>query len=463
MDNYLDTIRGLYPFPSQGFEVAEGTLRFHGVRLMKLIEQYGTPLKITYLPKVSEAIQRAKAYFGAAIRKHGYEGDYIYSYCTKSSHFEFILEEVLKNEVKLELSSAFDVGIVRQLVRRGQIGKDMLIICNGYKPLRYREGITELINAGFGDCLPILDSLDELAHYAAHVQGRFGVGIRVVSDEEGKPKAQTSRMGIGHGEVMDLYREAIQPNPDCELRMLHYFVDSGMKDTAQYWAGLRKFIGQYCALRKVCPTLTSVDIGGGFPIRTSLDFEFDYAGMADEIVRIVKAICAQHQVPAPDLVTEFGYFTVGESGCMIYSVLDQKRQNEEALWYIIDGSLMNQMPDVWGRDQKFIFLAINHWERECTRLNVGGLTCDSGDHYSLARDGQPIYLPRFAPGEEQYVGFFHTGAYQETLSGYGGLQHCLIPAPKHVVVSRLPDGSISSRLFRQEQREEDMLKILGYG
>jgi hypothetical protein len=31
-------------------------------------------------------------------------------------------------------------------------------------------------------------------------------------------------------------------------------------------------------------------------------------------------------------------------------------------------------------------------------------------------------------------GFFRTGAYRDQISGYGGIKHCLIPSPKHVIV-----------------------------
>jgi arginine decarboxylase len=62
----------------------------------------------------------------------------------------------------------------------------------------------------------------------------------------------------------------------------------------------------------------------------------------------------------------------------------------------------------------------------------------------------------------QYIGFFHTGAYQEALSGYGGTQHCLIPAPKHVLIDRDADGELTTRLFAKEQSYKSMLKILGY-
>ncbi len=74
-----------------------------------------------------------------------------------------------------------------------------------------------------------------------------------------------------------------------------------------------------------------------------------------------------------------------------------------------------------------------------------------------------MYLPIFEENQErQFVGFFHTGAYQESLGGYGGIQHCLIPAPKHVLVDRLEDGTITTRLFSEAQGSDSMLKILGY-
>ena len=50
----------------------------------------------------------------------------------------------------------------------------------------------------------------------------------------------------------------------------------------------------------------------------------------------------------------------------------------------------------------------------------------------------------------QYIGFFNTGAYQESLSGYGGIQHCLIPQPKHVEIELDENGEIKTRLFAKE-------------
>jgi arginine decarboxylase len=62
--------------------------------------------------------------------------------------------------------------------------------------------------------------------------------------------------------------------------------------------------------------------------------------------------------------------------------------------------------------------------------------------------------------EPLYIGFFHTGAYRESLGGYGGIQHCLIPA-LFVLIDRDEDGLITTKLFALNS-SESMLKVLGY-
>jgi arginine decarboxylase len=62
----------------------------------------------------------------------------------------------------------------------------------------------------------------------------------------------------------------------------------------------------------------------------------------------------------------------------------------------------------------------------------------------------------------QYIGLFNTGAYQESVGGYGGIQHCLTPAPKHIIITLDEDGELVTKLFAKEQSYKSMLKILGY-
>lgn len=461
MKSYSDLIDQTFDFPSEEFRVKEKQLLFHEVDLMALIEKYGTPIKISYLPKIRDNINRARKYFGDAMKKHNYEGDYVYCYCTKSSHFQFVMEETSKAGAHIETSSAFDIPIVRKLYDQKLIQKNTYVLCNGFKRPLYLEKVTNLINDGFENCIPILDNLNELDTYLGHIEKDFKIGIRLAADEEPNFGFYTSRLGVRYNDVLSYYKEKIQGSR-AQLKVLHYFINTGIKDTAYYWSELSRFIYKYCELKKVCPELDTIDIGGGFPIKNSLQFDYDYAYMADQIVENIQWICKKNHVPTPHIFTEFGSYTVGESGATLYSVLDQKMQNDKELWYMMDGSFITHMPDVWGLNQKYIMLPINKWGNMFQRVNIGGLTCDSMDYYDSEAHISEVFLPIVKDKEQLYFGFFHTGAYQESLGGYGGIQHCLIPAPKHVILKKDEDGNIQSELFAEEQDNESMLKILGY-
>jgi arginine decarboxylase len=463
---YIDLISQTFDFPTEGFEVVDDSLHFQNIPLMDIIEQYGTPLKITYLPKISQQIQKAKKLFNVAIAKADYKGKYTYCYCTKSSHFSFVMEEALKNDIHIETSSAFDIPIIRSLFENGKINKDIYIICNGYKRSGYTEYISELINDGFTNVIPVLDNTKELEHYERliTIKGKTKLGIRIASDEEPNFEFYSSRLGIRHDAIVTYYIQHIKDNPRFELKMLHFFINTGIRDSSYYWSELTKCIKVYCDLKKVCPELDSMDIGGGFPIRTSLNFDYDYPYMTDQIIQQIKNICMEKEVPEPNIFTEFGSFTVGESGAVLYSITDQKLQNDNENWYMIDSSFITTLPDTWGIKQRFILMAINKWNTEYQKVNLGGLTCDSEDYYNTESHVNQVFLPKIDDKDEEplYIGFFHTGAYQESLGGYGGIQHCLIPAPKHVIIDRDKDGELTTRLFAKEQSAKSMLKILGY-
>lgn len=87
---YIEFIDQNFDFPQEDFSVNDNELQFHGINIMDVINKYGTPLKFTYLPQISNNIQRVKTWFSEAFKKIKYTGMYHYCYCTKSSHFKFV-------------------------------------------------------------------------------------------------------------------------------------------------------------------------------------------------------------------------------------------------------------------------------------------------------------------------------------------------------------------------------------
>jgi len=459
---YIDLIDQTYEFPQEEFTLEGDQLRFHDIDLMNLVETYGAPLKFTYLPKISENIQKAKSWFAHAIKKHDYRASYNYSYCTKSSHFKHVLVEALNNDVHIETSSAYDINIVENLKKEGKITKDTYVICNGFKREEYIENIARLINSGHENCFPIIDNYEELALLGDAIERDFKIGIRIASEEEPKFEFYTSRLGIGYKNIVPFYEDQIKNNDKVELKMLHFFINTGIKDNAYYWNELIKCLKVYTKLKKVCPTLDSLNIGGGFPIKNSLAFDYDYNYMVDEIINQINIACINEGVPVPHIFTEFGSFTVGESGGAIYEILHQKQQNDREKWNMINSSFITTLPDTWAINKRFIMLAVNRWYDEYERVLLGGLTCDSDDYYNSEQHVNAIYLPKFKKDKPLYIGFFNTGAYQESIGGFGGLQHCLIPSPKHVLIQKDAEGNLETSVFTPQQTSEQLLSILGY-
>ncbi len=464
-NTYFDLIEQSYYFPQEGFDLRDKSLTFHGVSLKYLIEKHGTPFRFIYLPKIGDQIKKARNLFNRAIKNNAYKGKYHFCYCTKCNHFYHVISEALKQNVNLETSSSFDIDLILNLFEEKKIDKKRIIVHNGYKTDEYLNKILLLQEAGFKNSIIILDSVNELSRLQKlKTKQKIKIGLRMAVNEEAQSAYYTSRLGIRHTEMIDFFNNNIKNNDKVELKMLHFFVDSGIKDTLYYWGEFQKALKLYIDLKKESSSLDSFNLGGGFPIRNHLGFEYNYEYMINEIIKNIKDACIKENVIEPDIYTEFGKYTVGESGAIIFKVLEQKQQNDTEFWYIINNSLMNTIPDAWSIHEKFILLPINKWDNEYHRVNIGGISCDHSDYYNSEDLNQEIMLPKYSNKDKEplYLGFFHTGAYQDAISGYGGIKHCLIPSPKHVIIDRDEKGNFVDYVYREEQSANEMFKILGY-
>lgn len=464
-NTYFDLIEQSFYFPQEGFDLRDDYLSFHGVSLKYLIEKHGTPFRFIYLPKIGDQIKKSRNLFNRAIKNIGYRGKYYYCYCTKCNHFYHVVGEALKHNVNLETSSAYDIDLILRLYKEKKLSKNRVVLHNGYKTDEYLSKIFMLVKEGFTNTIIILDSETELKRITA-LSGKYKVkiGIRMAINEQAQSAYYTSRLGIRPDNIINFFNNEIKNNDKVELKMLHFFVDSGIKDTLYYWGEFQKALKNYIDLKRVCESLDSFNLGGGFPIRNHLGFEYNYEYMINEIIKNIKETCEAENIIEPDLYTEFGKYTVGESGAIIFKVIEQKKQNDTEAWYIINNSLMNTIPDAWSIHEKFILLPINKWNNEYHRANIGGISCDHSDYYNSEDLNQEILLPKISDNDSEplYLGFFHTGAYQDSISGYGGIKHCLIPSPKHVIIDRDEKGNFVDYVYREEQSADEMFRILGY-
>ena len=231
-NTYFDLIEQTYYFPQEGLDLRGDSLTFHGISLKHLIKKYGTPFRFIYLPKIGDQIKKARNLFNKAIKKNNYRGRYFYCYCTKCNHFSHVINEALKHNVNLETSSAYDIDLILNLFHDKKIDKNRVIVHNGYKTDEYLVKILNLQEIGFKNNIIVLDSVNELKRIEK-LSGdlKIKIGIRMAINEESQSAYYTSRLGIRNTKILDFYKESIAGKPNIELKMLHFFLDSGLKDS----------------------------------------------------------------------------------------------------------------------------------------------------------------------------------------------------------------------------------------
>ena len=442
------------------FSIDNACLTYRNVNLLELVKKHGTPLKFTVLPSITHKIKIMKDYFKLAFDVNNYKGKYRYYYCTKSSHFNHVLKTVLLSDVGIEISSACDTELISSLTKTGQIPPDTQIICNGYKTEDYLTGIFKLMCDKRCTVLPIVDSKGELEHYIEHSKRltNISIGIRLNMSYISS-YARESRFGLFPEDILYHYKTSIHGKDNLKLTTLHLFNDKGIENTDSYWTTLAEVVHFYCYLKKINPCLTTLDIGGGMPFKDNLNYNPNISELIFRIVSTIKDICTLEEVDEPDIITEFGKYTVAESTGTLFKILERKKGNERD-WAIIDGSFITHLPDTWAIKQNYPVLPVNNLESDLIPYTLGGITCDSADFFPNNGDAESIMLPD--TNEEQFLAFFHTGAYQEALSGFGGINHCLIPAPKHIIIDENEVKEITISTFSEKQSSQNMLAILGY-
>src|SRR5689334_17503861 len=99
----------------------------------------------------------------------------------------------------------------------------------------------------------------------------FNILLQVLRSEEHTSELQ-SQFHLVCRLLLEKKKNKITRKKRLQLKMLHLFVDTGISDTLYYWGEFKKALKIFAQLKKICPTLKAINIGGGFPIRNNMSF-----------------------------------------------------------------------------------------------------------------------------------------------------------------------------------------------
>jgi arginine decarboxylase len=458
--------------------VRDGELHFGGMNLAQLFLKDGNavegpsypgignalpcPLEIVYLPKIRERIHGMQATFARAAAALGYDGAFHYAYASKANAAEEVIRTTLSAGAHHEMSSVIDVHIAQQMIRRGLLAPDKMIICNGFKSTGtpYADAIISL-RRQHERVIPVVEDFAELPPLLAS-DLPFDVGLRHKTygphADAAEMDTANSRFGFDEVGLWEAARQLTEAS-NLTLRMYHGMVGSQLADIDEFVGRLKPPIEMYARLRQRYPSLSMFNFGGGMPAPMTLEFDFDFDAFARTLLGVIREICDRHGVPVPDVVGEFGRYTTTEHGAHLFRVINVKENNSRLPWYIIDGSIMTSFPDSWALQEHFIVLPLTHLDRPFRQVQLGGATCDSDDVFPPKTSHSPLYLP--VETDELYIGFFGIGAYQEMLGGVRGSKHCVLPEASELVVDQDDAGHYTFDLLAG-QTVSEVLTNLGF-
>ncbi len=462
---YSEYIRERFGLAPEGaltdFMAREGGDLLLGGRLnlSELARRYGAPLEVVYTPQITAQVARMRAWAEAARARSAYAGAFLYAYATKANFAAEAVQTALAAGAHYETSAAADVTIAHGLFRQGLLPADRLICCNGSKEPGYLAAIRGLRLDGCANIVPVLDDLAELEELIdTPAPLRFGVRERAAGNRDGRHPGN-DRFGLTAAEIA-VAAERIA-GTHHELAVYHAMIGSQVEDEAHFLATLRESVEAYCRLRQRVPSLRYFNFGGGMPTSGyRLGFSFDYEGFLAALMATIRDTCAAYGVPAPDLIGEFGRYTVATHSVLLLEVGATKAGAAgEPDWYLVNGSMMVSLPDaVLVEGQEFVILPLTGWDRPVRPVRLAGRrTCDSDDVYP--RPGAaPLMLPDTGAG--LVLAICGIGAYQQMISGRGGAHHCLSPEPGRVIVAEA-EGRLVSRYVPQ-QDQATIMRLLGY-
>lgn len=445
---------GIKDFNTQYFDfnkdgdliVKEGNNQYN---VRYLADKLGTPLEIFFPFILEERVEDLLDLVGDLAKKLQYKGKFFYHYPMKVNQNKEVVMSLVGEGANLETGSYNELWLVKRMVEQESFNPKIRIICNGPKTDKYINFIDDLQHRGL-KVIPIIEGQNELKVLQ---YSRFDIGIRldIPLKVQSRWDKAVDRFGFSADELLSLGKIR-------NLKVLHYHVGSQIELLSNILDPIKYALDVYFKLKKINPSIDSLDIGGGMPIPYDRIKRYSVNNLLEKILTLIKTEADKNCVPHPDLRCEWGRYIVAPSQITVYKVIDVKKippKNGCAKkWYVIDGSFMNDLLDTWAIHQKWHVVPGNSLaDKKPVKVWLAGSSCDSDDIYT--GQGSSVLLPNYDgnSGQSLYLAFLDSGAYQDPLASH----HCLLSSPLKAIAE---NGHIM--VIRRRETPEDVGKLFGW-
>jgi arginine decarboxylase len=334
IDNWGD---GYFAINSQGHVCVKPSseqateLDLYQIALSLNDKNLSLPVLVRFTDILKDRVQRLQSAFAKACSQHNYQGSYTPVYPIKVNQQRQVVEGILAaDNIGLEAGSKPELLVIMALSKQG------VVVCNGYKDRAYIR--LALIGLKMGlDLYLVIEKPQELEiiiEEAAKlgVKPQLGVRIRLSSISAGKWQnsgGEKSKFGFHAYEVLQLVERLKQADLLDTLQLMHFHMGSQIANIHDIKIALKEAGQFYVELHRLGAAIKIVDTGGGLGVdydgsrsRRESSMNYSVEEYAHNIVRSFADLCAEKNLPQPDIITESGRALTAHHAVLITNVTD---------------------------------------------------------------------------------------------------------------------------------------------
>lgn len=381
-----------------------GNIEIGGCDVVKLAEQYGTPLYVFDEATIRSVANDYKEAFKSYPKV---EMMFASKACMTKSIARILDDEGFGFDMVSggEIYTAYSAGV--------NLAKSVF---NGNN--KSYEELQMAIEMGVGLIsvdnfleLSLLDAVAKSANQKVDILLRITPGIECHTHEYIQTGHLDSKFGFDLTQIDDAIEEILEEHKNLNLVGLHAHIGSQIFETSIYYDEVEVFLKEIARIKeKFGLSLNHINLGGGLGIKyTEEDCPPSVYEIAEKIIASVKDNSEKYNVEEPIIHIEPGRSIVGTSGVTLYTVGSSKQVPQGKKYVAVDGGMAdNPRPSLY----QAVYTAdvANKPNAEKTEtVTIAGRFCESGD--ILIHSAK---MPELEPGDILCV--YDTGAYGYSMS-----------------------------------------------
>lgn len=292
------------------------------------------PVVIRFNDILISQVKKLYNAFSVSIKKNQYKGEYKGVFPIKVNQMREVVEEVIDagSESNLGLEAGSKTELLSILAYNEN--PNALTILNGYKDYEFMR--LACLGTTLGrNVVVVIEQFSELALLVKAMKDMnsyplIGFRGKLQTKSCGKWDQSTgdfTKFGLSSDELLEGIEYLKKEGLLKLLKLFHFHIGSQIPDLITFQDCIREGARTFCELIKEGAHLEFFDAGGGLGIdyigthtNEFNSVNYNWTNYADSLVRILKQICEDNQVPHPTIVTESGRALVAHHSCIVVNV-----------------------------------------------------------------------------------------------------------------------------------------------